>query len=420
MIGKIVSAYTFVTSRRLWLFAGSGLIVSVAYIDPGNWGTNIGAGSQFNYGLIWVIWMASGMAMLFQYLSGKIGIAGHSLPDLVRMRLRKKWQIVTYWFFSEVSILATDLAEFLGIVVALQLLFGIPLIWGTYIALVDVLLFFVIFDKTFRRFEQAFVVFVGIIGFSFLYELFLSKPDLGQIAYNSFHPLITEGNVFLVVGIIGATVMPHALFIHSWLTKNKMEKFPTITKKEATKFHLFDNIFFLTIAGVINAAMLIMAAAAFYGLENHVTTLESAYETLTPLFGSMASVVFGVALLSAGVSSSITGTLAGQAIMDSLLDFKLNIWLRRLITRVINVIPLTIAIVIGLDPLNLLIYSQVALSLLIPLPLIPIIYFSSRKEIMGEITNHKYTTIAAIVCAAVILSLNVYLLYAFFVGGVTL
>lgn len=214
--------------------------------------------------------------------------------------------------------------------------------------------------------------------------------------------------------------MPHALFVHSSLTKNKMKKFPSLTKKEAMKLHLFDNIFFLTLAGLINAAMLVMAASAFFGLEDTVATLDSAYETLTPLFGQMASVIFGVALLSAGISSSITGTLAGQAIMDSLIDFKLNIWVHRLITRFINVIPLTIAILIGLEPLNLLIYSYVVLSIMIPLPLIPIIYFSAQKAEMGEIVNRKFTTVAAIICASIIIAFNAYLLYAFFVQGVTL
>ena len=291
MIKEIFIALGSLADRRFWLFAGSGLIVSVAYIDPGNWGTNIGAGSGLNYELLWVIWMASGMAMLFQYLSGKLGIAGHSLPDLVRLKLKKKPLVLTYWFFSELAILATDLAEFLGIVVALQLLFGIPMIWGTFLAVLDVLLFFVLFKDKLRRFEQAFAVFVSIIGFGFLYEVILSKPDLGLIAYHSMVPLLTQDNILLVVGIIGATVMPHALYVHSWLIKNKMSDFPNLTQKQATRFHLVDNIIFLSIAGVINAAMLIMAAAAFYGLTTDVASLESAYSTLTPLFGPMASIV---------------------------------------------------------------------------------------------------------------------------------
>lgn len=416
----ILKSWNFLVNRHLWMFAGSGLIVSVAYIDPGNWGTNIGAGSSYNYDLLWVIWMASGMAMLFQYMSGKIGIAGHSLPDLVRIKLKKKWQIITYWLFSELSILATDLAEFLGIVVALQLLFGIPMIWGTFIALADVLIFFIFFGENLRKFERAFVFMVGLIGLSFIYELVISSPDWAEIVSHSVKPVLSENTILLVVGIIGATVMPHALFVHSWLIKKKMEKFPHLSKKQASSYHLFDNVLFLFIAGLINAAMLIMAAAAFFGLPEEVATLDSAYETLTPLFGSLASTVFGVALLSAGIASSITGTLAGQALMDGLTDFKISVWMRRLITRVINVIPLTVAILIGLDPLNLLIYSQVVLSLLIPLPMIPIIYFATRKDVMGELVNKKITTFFALVSGTIILVLNVYLLYAFFIKGVTL
>ncbi len=393
---------------------GSGLIVSVAYIDPGNWGTNIGAGAGFNYDLLWVIWLASGMAMLFQYLSGKIGIAGYSLPELIKIRVKNKIFVVMYWLLSEIAILATDLAEFLGIVVALKLLFGIPMIWGTFIAVADVLLMLVLLTKRFRKLEQAFIIFVGIVGLSFLYEVILSKPDLGSIMYHSVKPTLTKDTAFLAVGIIGATVMPHALFVHSWLIKNKMLNLEMKDKNLANKFHLFDNIVSLLIAGFINAAMLIMAAAAFYGVGHEVATLDSAYKTLIPLFGSFAAIIFAVALLSAGLSSSVTGTLSGQAIMDGLMGFKISPWVRRIITRIINVIPLTIAILLNVEPLNLLIYSQVILSLLIPLPLIPIILFTAQKNIMKELVNRKIVTVIACIFASIILIFNFYLLYFFF------
>jgi len=402
------------------MFMGSGLIVSVAYIDPGNWGTNIGAGADFNYDLLWVIWMASGMAMLFQYLSGKIGIVGYSLPDLVRMKVKNKFLVFIYWLFSEFAILATDLAEFLGIVVALKLLFGIPLLWGAYVAVADVLLILVLTQKRFRVLEQAFVGFVAVIGLAFLYEVIISKPDFGQIMLHSVKPILTKETAFLAVGIIGATVMPHALFVHSWLIKNKVMELDMKDKQLARKFHLFDNVVSLFIAGCINAAMLIMAAAAFYGLDNNVATLESAYVTLAPLFGSFAAIIFAVALLSAGISSSVTGVLSGQAVMNGLMGFKINPWVRRIVTRVINVIPLTIAILLGVEPLNILIYSQVVLSLLIPLPLIPIILFTAQKSVMGELVNKKITTIFASLFASVILAFNFYLLYLFFVVGVEL
>src|SRR3989338_7139294 len=384
-------------NKHLLAFMGSGLIVSVAYIDPGNWGTNIGGGASFNYDLLWVIWMASGMAMLFQYLSGKIGIAGYSLPDLIRIKFNSKFWIFVYWILAELAILATDLAEFLGIVVALNLLFGIPLLWGTFIAVADVLIILFLTQKKFRVLEQAFVIFVGIIGLAFLYEVIVSRPDFSEILLHSVKPILNSDTIFIAVGMIGATVMPHALFVHSWLIKNKVIESGSNNKEELRKFHLIDNIFSLTIAAFINVAMVVMAAAAFYGIGTEVATLDQAYKTLIPLFGGFAGFIFALALLSAGLSSSITGTLSGQALMDGLVGFKVSIWVRRLITRVINVIPLTIAILMGIEPLDVLIYSQVVLSIMIPLPLIPIIIFSARKDIMGDLVNKKITTIFAVI-----------------------
>ncbi len=400
--------------KRLWLFMGSGLLVSVAYMDPGNWGTNIGGGSSFNYNLLWVIWMASGMAMLFQYLSGKIGIAGYSLPELIKLKFKSRAAVLFYWILAEIAILATDLAEFLGIVVALNLLLGIPLLWGTYIAIADVLIILFLARKKFRALEQAFIGLVGIIGLAFVYEVFLSKPDLPAILLHSVKPILTKESALVAVGMIGATVMPHALFVHSWLIKNKVIASNFTDKLQTLRFHVIDNVASLTIAGFVNAAMLVMAAAAFYQV-GEVATLTQAHKTLIPLFGGFSAFVFALALLSAGISSSVTGTLAGQAVMDGLTGFKINLWVRRLITRFINVIPLTLALLLGIEPLNILIYSQVALSLLIPLPLIPIIIFTANKEIMKELVNKKITTIFAIVFGIVILAFNAYLLYSFLI-----
>lgn len=395
---------------------GSGLIVSVAYIDPGNWGTNISGGATYHYDLLWVIWMASGMAMLFQYLSGKIGIAGYSLPELIKVKFKNKTAIIIYWLCAEAAILATDMAEFLGIVVGLNLLFGIPLLWGTYIAIIDVLLLLILTRKRFRTLEQAFIGFVGIIGLAFVYELFLAKPDFSLIAIHSISPILTKESALIAVGIIGATVMPHALFVHSWLIKNKIIAAGDFfkNKQETLRFHLIDNIVSLSLAGVINAAMLIMAAAAFYEKGQPIETLAEAYKTLIPLFGNLAATVFAVALLSAGISSSVTGTLAGQSIMDGLIGFKLPIWVRRVITRFINIIPLTVALLLGIDPLNILVYSQVILSLMIPLPLIPIIIFTADKKIMGNLVNKKITTVMAVFLGLVILMFNAYLIISLF------
>lgn len=403
--------------RNLWRFMGSGLIVSVAYIDPGNWGTNISGGAEFHYELLWIIWLASLMAMLFQYLSGKIGLAGYNLVELIKNSTTNKYYIYSYWLLIELAILATDLAEFLGIVVALHLLFGISLLLGTFIAVFDVLLFLLVTSKRFRIVEYSFIIFVSIVGFSFLYEIILAQPNVSNVIFYSVTPTLNNQSIVLVVGIVGATVMPHALLIHSWLTKNKMTElygsennFSTEKKKKILRYHQFDNFISLFIAGLINAAMLILAAAAFYEHSLKVATLEEAYIILQPLFGRIAALVFAIALLSAGISSSITGTLAGQAIMDGLTDVHIKPWIRRVITRFINVIPLTIAILLGIEPLLILVVSQVVLSIMIPLPLIPILYYSSKKDLMKEFTNRKITLYVASFFAIIILVLNAYLL----------
>ncbi len=415
---KFLDYFRIFSDRKLLAFMGSGLIVSVAYMDPGNWGTDIAGGAAFNYDLLWVVWLASGMAMLFQYLSGKLGIAGYSLPELVKEKLKKKWMVLSYWILAEIVILATDLAEFLGIVVALNLLFGIPLLWGTYIAVADVLLIILLTQKRFRTLEQSFIIFVSIIGLGFVYELFITKPDLSLILVHSVKPILTKESALIAVGIIGATVMPHALFVHSWLIKNKIINANFGSKLKTLKYHLVDNVVSLTIAGFINAAIIIMSAAAFYKSGINVGTLDQAYLTLIPLFGKFAAIVFALALLSAGISSSVTGTLAGQSVMDGLTGFKISLWVRRLITRFINIIPVTIAILLGIEPLKILVLSQVALSLLIPLPLIPLIIYTSNKKIMKELVNKKITTIFAWIFAFVIIGFDAYLIYQVIFQGV--
>ena len=415
---KFLNYFRIFSDRKLLAFMGSGLIVSVAYMDPGNWGTDIAGGAYFNYDLLWVVWLASGMAMLFQYLSGKLGIAGYSLPELVREKLKKKWLVLFYWILAEIAILATDLAEFLGIVVALNLLFGIPLLWGAYIAVADVLLILLLTQKRFRTLEQSFIIFVSIIGVGYGYELFITKPDMSSILVHSVKPILTSQSALIAVGIIGATVMPHALFVHSWLIKNKIINANFGDKFKTLKYHLIDNVVSLTIAGFINAAIIIMSAAAFYRTGINVATLDQAYRTLIPLFGTFAALVFALALLSAGISSSVTGTLAGQSVMDGLTGFRIKLWIRRLVTRFINLIPITIAIILGIEPLRILILSQVALSLLIPLPLIPLIIYTADKNIMKELVNKKITNIFAVIFALVILGFNGYLLYQVFFQGV--
>jgi manganese transport protein len=398
---------------KLILYTGPALLVSMAYMDPGNYGTDIQGGASLNYGLLWVVWLSSGMAMLLQYLSGKIGIAtGLSLPELIREKLKKKMYIIPYWLAAEAAAAATDLAEYLGTVIALNLLFGIPMIYAAIFGAIDVIIILILATEgRFYIIERLFALFVSVISFGYLYEIFIVKPDPSAILYHSFVPSLAGNNAILIaVGVIGATVMPHALFVHSWLTKNKAQNKSLEERRKIRKFHLIENIVLLTIAGTVNAAIMIMAAAAFNPTNPNVASISEAYKTLVPLFGAMAGVIFLITLLSSGIASSVVGTLAGQAIMEGLLGKKVNVWLRRFITRFVNVIPTTIAILLGLDPLNILVYSQVILSLMIPLPMIPLVILARNKTLMGEFVNRNITTMLSMVFVGIILSFNSYLL----------
>jgi manganese transport protein len=403
------------TLRRLLLYTGPALLVSMAYMDPGNYGTDIQAGASLNYALLWVVWLSSGMAMLLQYLSGKLGIATRlSLPEIIKEQLKSKKYIIPYWLAAEAAAAATDLAEYLGTVIALNLLFGIPLIYAAIFGAIDVLIILTL--ATQRRFyiiERLFVVFVSIIGFGYLYEIIITKPDPSAIIFHSFVPTLANSNaVLLAVGVIGATVMPHALFVHSWLTKNKALDKPLEERRRIRKLHLVENVVLLTIAGFVNAAIMIMAATAFHATNPEVASISEAYKTLLPLFGAVAGIIFLLTLLSSGIASSVVGTLAGQAIMEGLLGKKVNLWLRRFITRFVNVIPTTIAIMLGLDPLSILVYSQVILSIMIPIPMIPLVIATRNKKLMGEFVNKRITTLLAIIFVGVILIFNSYLLFS--------
>jgi manganese transport protein len=398
---------------KLILYTGPALLVSMAYMDPGNYGTDIQGGASLNYGLLWVVWLSSGMAMLLQYLSGKIGIAtGLSLPEVIRQKLKRKMYIIPYWLAAEAAAAATDLAEYLGTVIALNLLFGIPMIYAAIFGALDVIIILTLATQgRFYIIERLFALFVSIISFGYLYEIFIVKPDPSAILYHSVVPSLAGNNaILLAVGVIGATVMPHALFVHSWLTKNKAQNKSLEERRKMRKFHLIENIVLLTVAGTVNAAIMIMAAAAFNPTNPNVASISEAYKTLVPLFGATAGVVFLITLLSSGIASSVVGTLAGQAIMEGLLGKKVNVWFRRFVTRFVNVVPTTIAILLGLDPLNILVYSQVILSLMIPLPMIPLVILARNKTLMGEFVNRNITTLLSIVFVGIILMFNSYLL----------
>ncbi len=406
--------------RSFLAYFGPALIVSVAYIDPGNYGTDISGGASFGYGMLWVVWMASIMAMLLQYLSGKVGIAtGHSLPELIRLDLKKRVYVVPYWLASETAAAMTDLAEFLGTVIALNLLFNIPLLYGTFLSVLDVLLILGITGGRVRRLEYAFMVFVITIGLGYVYEILITAPSPIPLAVGSFVPqLDSVDRLLLAVGVIGATVMPHALFVHSALANDKVADHRVEAKRQAMRFHRLESIIMFAFAGCVNAAIMIMAAAAFYAHGKQVATIDEAYRTLSPLFGETAAVVFGITLLASGLSSSTTGTLAGQAIMEGMLGRKVNLWARRIVTRLINTIPTSIAIFSGIEPLQILVYSQVALSLMLPLPLLPLWKFTRDRALMGAFVNRKITTVVAGGFILTILSLNALLLYISFGGKI--
>jgi manganese transport protein len=299
------------------------------------------------------------------------------------------------------------LAEYLGTVIALNLLFGIPMIYAAVFGALDVILILALTTRKFRVLEQVFILLISVISFGYLYEVFITKPDPSAILYHSFVPIIANSNALLItVGIIGATVMPHALFVHSWFTKNKSKDKSIQERRVLRKLHLRENVVILVIAGMVNAAIMIMAAAAFNAHYSNIASISDAYKTLIPLFGAGAGLVFVITLLSSGISSSIVGTLAGQAVMEGLLGMKVNIWLRRFI----NVIPTSIALLLGFDPLSMLVYSQVILSLMIPLPVIPLVLLTRNKEVMGEFVNRNITTIISIVFVGIILAFNSYLI----------
>jgi manganese transport protein len=417
-------------------------MVSIAYMDPGNYGTDILGGSGYRYSLLWAGWLASGMAMLLQYLSGKLGIAsGYSLPELIRTSFKgKKRYVLPYWLAAEAAVAATDLAEYLGTVLGLNILFGIPLLYASIFGALDVILLLMMMNRRFRLIEQYFALLISILVVGIFYNLFVVRPDLAQAAYGSVVPIAPDNNaLFIAVGMIGATVMPHALFVHSWLTKNKMDLLgqrlnggPTPSVMESLRhpdevhhahslteklringLHRKETILALTIAGFVNAGILLVATPLFQGMGVNVNlTVTSFVVGLGQVYGPLVAVLFALTLLASGLSSSALGTIAGQVIMEGLIGKRWNVWARRIITRCVNVFPTTAAILLGLSPLVLLVYSQVILSLMIPLPMIPLVYYTSKKEHMGTLVNRRATVVLSLVTVGLILAFNFYLLTA--------
>ncbi|MBF6614485.1 MAG: Nramp family divalent metal transporter [Chloroflexi bacterium] len=401
--------------KRILPFLGPAFIASVAYIDPGNFATNIQGGAQFGYLLIWVIIASNLMAMLIQMLSAKLGIAtGRNLAEMCRERFpsRVVWAM---WGISEVVAMSTDLAEFLGAALGFHLLFGLPLFPSAIVTGIAIFIILGLESRGFRPLEAVIVTLVGVIALCYLIETILDRPDWGLIAASAIVPRFdgTE-SVVLAVSILGATVMPHVIFLHSALTQNRIVVSDEKQQRRLFRFEAIDVIIAMSLAGIINAAMLIMAAATFNsaGLAN-VGTIEEAYRTLEPLLGSAATILFAISLLASGLSSSIVGTMAGQVIMQGYLRRKVPIWLRRLVTM----IPALLVIAIGFDPTRTLVFSQVVLSFGIPFALIPLVMFTKRRDLMGVLVNRRVTTIATSLIAAVIVGLNLFLLYSVFAAG---
>lgn len=402
------------TSKKGWLarlmpFMGPAFIASVAYMDPGNFATNIQGGAKLGLELLWVIVASNLMAMLLQTLSAKLGIAtGKNLAEHCRDQY-PRWMVWGMWAIAELVAIATDLAEFLGAALGFYLLFGIPLLWAGIFTAIITFLILGLERFGFRPLEAVITSLVGVVGLSYLVEIFLVKPNWGDVFYHAVVPHFSGvESILLATGILGATVMPHAIYLHSALTKDRIVvKNPKMLQK-LFRYEIIDVVVAMGAASFINMAMLIMAATTFHdtGLTN-IGTIEEAHRTLEPLLGRASQYIFGISLLASGLSSSSVGTMAGQIIMQGFLHKHIAPWIRRLVT----ILPSLLVIGIGLDPTRTLVISQVFLSFGLPFAIIPLIQFTRRKDLMGNLVNRPFTTFMASLVAALIISLNFFLIF---------
>ncbi len=405
--------------NELWRYFGPAFVASVAYIDPGNFATNIEGGSKFGYTLLWVILWSNLMAMLVQYLSAKLGIAtGKNLPQNCRVHFSMGTNIYL-WLAAEISALATDLAEFLGAALGFYLLFHIDLFISALITTVLVFLILAVELYGYRRLEQTIMGFVFIIGLCYAIEIFLVKPQWGSVFHYVLIPHIESQSIYIAVGILGATVMPHVIYLHSALVLPRVREHEFecppgqfLKKLRHARYELIDVIVAMNGAFLVNAAMLIMAAAAFMNYGSEVSTIEQAHETLRPLLGPLSAGAFALALLFSGLASSTVGTMAGQVIIEGFLDVKFPVFLRRFLT----IIPALIVIGLRVDALKVLVLSQVMLSFTLPFALIPLIVLTRRREVMTDLVNNRLTNWMAYLTAAIILALNALLMYQAFGG----
>lgn len=404
--------------KKLFAFTGPGLMIAVGYMDPGNWATDIAGGAKFGYTLLSVIFIANLFAMVLQHLSVKLGVAAErDLAQACRDHFNPTTNFVL-WLFCEIAIAACDLAEVIGSAIALNLLFGIPLFWGVAITVIDVFLVLLLQSKGFRWLESFVAGLIFVILFCFIYEIIISNPEVFPILKGLIPQkeiIQNPSMLYIAIGILGATVMPHNLYLHSSIVQTRNYERTEEGKKEAIKFATIDSTISLLLAFFINASILIVAAATFHTSGNReVADIHVAYEMLEPILGtSLASIFFGIALLASGQNSTLTGTLAGQIVMEGFLNIQLKPWLRRLITRLIAVIPaLVVTYFYGEKGVsNLLVFSQIILSAQLSFAVVPLVMFTNDKAKMGQFANRNFLKIIAWAITFIIISLNVYLLY---------
>ncbi|HEU0305029.1 MAG TPA: Nramp family divalent metal transporter [Gaiellaceae bacterium] len=399
---------------RFWPFLGPAFIACVAYVDPGNFATNMAAGAQFGYLLLWVVLVANLMAMLIQSMSAKLGIAtGKNLPEVCRDRYSRKTSVLL-WVQAEVIAMATDLAEFMGAAIGLNLLFGIDLFPAALLTGVAAFAILALQARGFRRLEAVIAGLIGVIVATFAFQVLMADPDREAAAEGFIPGFEGTESILLAVGILGATVMPHVIYLHSALTQHRIVGATEEAKRRIFRFELVDVVIAMSIAGLINLSMLVIAASTFYesGLTDVGDDLTAVYDTLGIELGDSASILFGVALLASGLSSSSVGTMAGQVVMQGFVNRRIPLFLRRLVTM----IPALVIIAAGADPSRSLVLSQVVLSFGIPFALVPLLLFCRDRSLMGSLVNRRSTTVLATLVAAVIISLNAFLLWRTLVG----
>lgn len=399
--------------RQILQFLGPAFVVSVAYIDPGNFATNIEGGSVFNYSLLWVILWSNLLAIFLQTMSAKLGIAtGHNLPEMCAKAYPKPVNWV-FWILAEIGAMATDLAEFLGGTLGLNLLFGMPMLCAGL--LTGLLTFGICYLERYgqKLVEVLITGFVAVVSAAYLVEIFMAQPDWAQAGWHVAVPSLPNGNaVVLAVGMLGATVMPHVIYLHSQLVQCRCKDASPAGKKQHLKMEKIDIAIAMNLAFCVNAAMVVVSAAVFFRHDMAVSTMQQAHESLKPLLGALSSGAFGIALLASGLSSSAVGTMAGQTIMKGFVHISIPVNLRRLITM----IPALIIIISGINPMDALVWSQVALSFILPLPVIQMLSIAGKKKWMGELVNNRATKCIGILITGVIIIMNILLLFLTFTG----